>query len=374
MILLIGFVVSNVVVLACLQAAYLGFARRRWRIYLLVEHLATLARNGMPIHSGLRVIGRDLGGFLGSRLGRVADLMEEGKSMGEAFQSAPRAFPPLLRSMLILGEKSGNTAGFLQEMRRSYRRIAELPHQSLYIFLYPLLLSVMLNVILTAMYAGVISKFQFLLQTVGSSFAAYDSYWSRLLVSNELVLALCVAMVVFVSLGSGSIFFGTSTFRWVKVVLDRLVLVLPISGRLARDGAVQQFALCAGVYLRSGAPLPEALRAAAGVERNLVLQERLERVARAVGEGVRFSEAVKQEGLGGADLRWFTETGEASGLLSDHLLLASAHYETKVRLAARLAARLVVPFFVLLNGAIVGTAFVLLFVPIIEMLRLATRT
>jgi type II secretory pathway component PulF len=368
--LVIGVNVLFVIFLTCLYALV---GRRRWRIFLLVEHLATLARQGMPIHSGLRAIGRDLGGYLGSRVIRVADRIEEGRSLGEAFQAAPRSFPPLLRSMLTLGEKSGNLAGFLEEMRRSYRRIAELPYQSVYLFLYPVLLSVIINLSLTGLSAGVYPKFRTLFDQVGVRDGRILVWWPRLMTANEVVLLLCVATVALLMVGGTSIHFGSSLFRVLKGVVDRGVLWMPVIGTMLRDGAVQQFGLCAGLFLRSGATLAEALGAAAEVERNSVLRGRLERIGRGVAEGGRLSSVLKEGGFGGADLYWFVETGEASGLLVDHLLMASAHYETRARLASRVVLRSVVPLFVLLNGAIVAGAYALLFLPITQILRRVTE-
>jgi len=367
--LLLILLVSNAIFLVLLQAFYMKLARRRWRIYMLVEHLATLVQGGMPVHSGLRVIGRDLGGFLGSRLGRVAEAVAQGRTLGDAFESAPAAFPPLLRSMLSLGERSGNLAGFLEEMRRSYKRIAELPQQSLYIFFYPLVLCVGINVALLGLYYSVAPKFLTIMAQVGVGSPDYMTQWSRLLLANEAVLALCVAMFAFFMMGGSSIHFRTSILGLLKGAVDRILLVLPLVGGMVRDVAVQQFALCSGLLLKTGATLPEAVHAAAEAVTNKVLRRRFEGVARAVAEGARLSAAARDEGVGGSDLLWFLETGEASGLLSEHLQLAATHYETKARLVSRVVARAVVPVFVLLNGAIVCAAFLLFFLPIRECLR-----
>jgi type II secretory pathway component PulF len=371
---LLGLVVSNAVFLVLLQAFYVKVARRRWRIYMLVEHLATLVRSGMPVHSGLAVVGRDLGGFLGSRLRRVADAVAQGRTLAEAFESAPSAFPPLLRSMLSLGERSGNLAGFLEEMRRSYKRIAELPQQSLFIFFYPLLLCVGINVALLGIYYSLAPKFATIMTQIGTRIPGYMTNWSRIILANEAVLVLCVAMFAFFMMGGSSIHFRTSVLGPLKGVVDRTLLLLPLFGRMARDGAVHQFALCSGLYLKTGATLVESVQAAAEAVTNGPLRRRLERVARMVAEGSRLSAAARAEGIGGSDFLWFLETGEASGLLSEHLQLAATHYETKVRLAARVGARTVVPSFVLLNGAIVCAAFLLIFLPIQECLRATIKS
>ncbi|HLY72970.1 MAG TPA: type II secretion system F family protein [Planctomycetota bacterium] len=368
MTLLIILISINAAFLAFLQFAYVAVTRRRLKIALLVEHLATLARNGMPIHSGLRAIARDLGGYLGTRVQRVAQGLEEGRTLGEAFDLAPRSFPPLMRSMLSLGEKSGNLMGFLEEMRRSYRRLSELPFQGLYLFLYPLLLSVGINAALAGLYAGIVPKFGSIFLQMGMNPETMMAWWPRLILANECVLVLCVWTVVFMVMGGTSSFYGVSLFRGLKRAVERSLLAVPLFGGLIRDGGIQQFAMSAGLFLRSGASLPEALGTAAEVQRNGILREQMGRVARAVSEGVGFPQALRREGIG-EDFLWFVETGEASGLLDEHLLLAAAHYQTKVRIAARLASRAVLPTFVILNGLVVAGTFLLIFLPIQEVVK-----
>jgi general secretion pathway protein F len=371
--LIIALVVINVVFLAFLQLSYLIVSRRRLKLYLLVEHLATLARNGMPIHSGLRAIARDLGGYLGTRVQRVAQGLEEGRTLGEALDRAPRSFPPLLRNMLTLGEKSGNLAGFLEEMRRSYRRLSELPFQGLYLFLYPLLLSIGINGALAGLYATIVPKFETIFLQMELDATPYTNWWPRLILGNECVLLLCVATVVIMVLGGVSPYFGTTLFRRTKRGVDLVLLAIPVFGDLLRDAGLQQFATCSGLYLRSGASLPEALKSAAEMERNAVLRTRLDAIARAVGDGTRFSSALRADRRIGEDFLWFVETGEAAGLLHEHLLLAASHYQTKVRLASRLASRAVLPTFVVLNGLVVLGAFYLIFHPIQDIVQSLLR-
>jgi type II secretory pathway component PulF len=369
MAIIISLFLINAVFLAFLHLAYLAVTRRRLKVALLVEHLATLARNGMPIQSGLRAVAKDLGGYLGTRVQRVAQGLEEGKSLGEAFDAAPRCFPPVLRNMLTLGERSGNLTGFLEELQRSYRRLAELPMQVMYLFLYPLLLSVGINAALAAFYAGILPKFQTIFQQMEFPMSMYEAWWPRLILANEIILVICVATIVFMALGGTSTYYGVSVFRRLRTGVHRALLATPVLGGLIRDGALQQFALSTGLFLRSGAGLPEALRSAADAERNDALRERFGRIVRAVAEGARLSAALKDDGRVGEDFIWFVETGEASGLLDEHLILAATHYQTKVRVAAGLAARAVVPTFVILNGIVVFGTFALIFLPIQDIVQ-----
>ena len=368
---LIVLVPANVLFVALLGTIYVLVGRRRWRLVLLVEHLAALTRQGMPVHTGLRAVGRDLGGFLGSRVVRAAQFIEEGMPLGEAFQGSPGTFPSLFRSMLKAGDRSGNLAAFLEEMRRSYRRIAELPQNSVYLLIYPLILSLFINAAVLAIYRVLVPR----LQTILFQASGQDptrTWWPKLVAANEGVLALCILTIAFLMLGGFSLHFGPGLFRFLKRGVDRLLLVTPLVRSVLRDGSVQQLGICSGLLLRFGATLPEALLTAAEIEPNSVIRARLLEVARQVSEGARLSRALKGAGGFADDLLWFVETGEASGLLADHLLLASSHYGTKARLSSRVALHLVVPTFVVLNAGVVLSSFLLIYAPIGGVLRKLT--
>jgi type II secretory pathway component PulF len=353
-----------------LALAYVFVTRRRTKIYILVDHLASLARGGLPLQSGLRVLAQDLGGILGTRVARVARHLEEGRTLGEAIEAVPGAFPPLVKSMVTLGEKSGNLAAFLEELRRSYRRIAELPYQSVYIFLYPVVLSVLINLALTGLYAFIRPRLEMVwTQAMRGVPSGYEGWWDFLILANEGVLALCAVLVFAVFAGGPSPHFGRSGIRFLKLPFDMALLALPILGRIVRDASLQAFALSTGLFLRAGAALPAAALAAAEVERNAVLRRRYARLAVRLAEGDRLSTAGRADRVFPDDLAWFVETGEAAGSLPDHLLQAAVHYDTKTRFAAQVAMRALVPFFVLLNGSLVLGTCLLTFLPMTDTLK-----
>ena len=90
------FVGLNVLFLGGVFLTYLLVVRRRTRVQAVVEHLASLAEAGLPLQTGLRMVGQDAGGILGTRLARVARRMEDGASLAEAYyQSVAGPFDDL---------------------------------------------------------------------------------------------------------------------------------------------------------------------------------------------------------------------------------------------------------------------------------------
>ncbi len=357
---MLGYLGFNAAFVIGLVLAYVFVTRRRARIHLLVDHLASSAREGRPFQAGLRMMGKDLGGWMGLGLERVARRLEEGRTLGEAFEAEPGLLPPLLRGTIVLGDRSGNLASFLEEARRSYRRVAELPNESVYFFIYPVVLSIAVNLALAWLLEFVMPRIEEVFLQVRLP-SPYGTWAPILSAANVAVLVLSVAFAVFLFTGGLS-----AHFAWRIFSLDGLALRVPVAGRIARDASLRQFCMGAGLLVRAGAGLPASLRAAAEAERNAVLRRGYEELALKTAEGARLSEAARK--LLPDDLLWFVETGEASGSLGDHLLQAGFHYDTKVRLASRLATRAVVPVFIILNGGLVLGACLLTWLPVRDLI------
>jgi type II secretory pathway component PulF len=355
----------NVLFLFCGSVIYLTATRRRAKIALLVDHLAGLARAGLPLQSALRVIGQDLRSFTGLRLSNVARSLEEGAPLGEAMNAAPHVFPPVLRTMAALGERTGNLGGFLDEMARSYRRQESSPQHSLYYFVYPIFLTAVINLLMLLLYTFIVPKFQEVLDQVRISFP-YLLWWDRIMFGSQALFALCLVTMLSLVLGGASPHFTYSPLRPLRAIADRLFLWIPAIGRLLRESALHRFATAMGLMLRAGAPLPEAAAVAAAEETNSVLRRRFETFARRLADGGHAGELARAVA---SDLAWFVETGQASGRLADHLLEAGAWYDGRVRYAAQLLSRAVIPIFVILNGALVLAVMAVTLLPLRELIQ-----
>ena len=347
---------------------YLFVMRRRAKVFVLVDHLAELARRSLPLATGLRQVAADLRGRLGVRLSRLARLLEDGKPLGEAMAAAPGAFPPAVQNLVLLGERSGNLAGVLEELRKTYARMTEIASRTIYYFLYPVFLTLCISIALGALQVGVVPKFAEIVRQMKVSTSTLEG-WELLSMVNQAVFAGCLGLAAFILSGGGSTHFGRRAPRFLRGLLSRGALMVPIFARVVRDRACAQFALAAGLVVRAGGTLPEAVGAAAQAEGNVLLARRFARVAARVNEGERLSAAARAERAFGDEFLWFVQAGEASGSMAEHLREAAVHYDTRSRFAAQVAARTVVPFFVVLNGGLVLAACYLTFQPMRDILK-----
>ncbi len=358
--------IIDVLFVVVLFLAYLLVTRRQMRVYTLVEHLAALSRQNLPLHTGLRMVARDVRGVLGMRLEHAAQRLEEGQTLGDALEVCRGSLPALVRNMAQAGERSGNLAGFFEELARGYRRVVEFHNRTVYAFIYPVVLSVVIYLAIQGLAIEVLPRFQ----TIGAQLGLPwpSGLWWAVHAGRHAVLFASFGLVALVYVGGSSVYFGRSSIRWLRPVTDRLALAVPVVRRQIVNASMQQFTFTLGMMLRRGAALPEALDATAGLELNGVLRRKFVELARAVREGARFSDAAASLSLPG-EFAWFARNGEASGALGDSLVQAASFYETRAAYASHLATRLVVPLFVLLNGLLMLGTWALVFQPIIMSLR-----
>jgi type II secretory pathway component PulF len=371
-VILLLYLGANAAFLAALLSAHLLVSRRRARIHFLMDHLAALSEKGLPLQAGVRTLAKDLGGTLGLGLGRVNRALEEGRSLGEAFDQAPRILPPFLRHLVRIGDRHGNLASFLEEARRSCRRVAESQDPTAYLLLYPILVTLLIGVALTTLGTIIVPKFSEVMIQVTRGRAwpnTYGRLWTGVQIADQVVLALALVSAAVVFSGGLTFQFTTPLLRRPKSWLDRLWLGLPVLGRIARDAAFHRFSLSLGLLLRAGATLGEASSAAAAGESNLVLRGNFEQASARIAEGCSLSAALRATMALPEEYQWRVSVGEASGALPEHLLEASVFYEDRARVGAARVSRTLIPAFVFLNGGLVlGTSY-LVYAPMRDLMR-----
>jgi type II secretory pathway component PulF len=113
---------------------------------------------------------------------------------------------------------------------------------------------------------------------------------------------------------------------WFQSFQQRVVLRLPVAGRVAQTAALDRYLATLGLMLRSGLPIAAAAEEAALAAGNPVLTPRLLEFVPALREGAPLSSLLAQSRVFDADTLNMAATGEASGSLPDMLSRAAGYY------------------------------------------------
>ena len=152
---------------------------------------------------------------------------------------------------------------------------------------------------------------------------------------------------------------------WFHGIQQRLVMHLPIVGRLAQTHALDRYLATLGLMLRGSVPLGEAAEQASLAAGHAVLTPKLLEIVPALREGVPLSRALADARLVDADVISMAATGEMAGALPDMLTRAATYYrrenEAKRRMLLRAAGIAIGVLWLCLAGALFITGYLTYF-------------
>lgn len=328
------------------------------------EQLAHLARAGLPLEHGLRMVATDLRrGRLAKTVAAVAEELERGTPLGQAFDTHKCRFPALYGRLVEAGVRSGNLAGVLLGLGR-YLELTQRLRGTLWRALsYPLMVTVALLIVLVFLGQYVLPGFR----------TIFDDFNLSLPLPTEILLGLTGAvpvllgLIVLIVLGGPLLWGALKVSRLDRPAVDRLVLPLPLVGPVVRLSLVARWVDALRLGASAGMDLPAALALAGDATGSPALRDDGRRLTELIEHGHPLGHAPR--------LRVLPATVPAA------IDLAAGHHDLPTTLAtlsdmyqrqaeARLASvpAILTPLAMILIAAVIAFVIAGLMLPLISLL------
>ncbi|MCH8532374.1 MAG: type II secretion system inner membrane protein GspF [Saccharospirillum sp.] len=331
---------------------------------LLTRQLATLVASGMPLEECLRAVAeqsekaRTRSLMLGVR-GRVL----EGYSLARALSDYPRAFPALYRATVEAGEHTGHLdrvmvrlADYMEEQQRTRKQVQMSA-------IYPTFLTLVAIGIVVFLLNSVVPD---IIGVFSSTGEALPGPTRALLAASDWVQAYWLwSTLVFI--GLIIVFAAWNKAPQRRRRTHRLLLRLPLIGRVNRGLNTARFTSTVAILSGSGVPLVEAMRISAAVVTNLEIQAGVKQAAIRVSEGGTLHKALAEVGYFRPMMLHMIASGEASGDLDTMLQRTADAEEQQVKDLVSTVLGLFEPLMILLMGGIVLIIVMAIVLPIMEM-------
>ncbi len=334
---------------------------------LATRQMATLARAGLPVEEILGTVARQTEkARIRNVLTAVRTRVMEGHALAPAMAAFPRVFPDLYRTTVAAGEQSGHLDLVLERLADyTESRNALRQKVSLALF-YPLILTLVAIGVTVALLAFVVPEVVQVFAGIGQ-----DLPWlTRALIATSdalrdyglwalalLVLALFVLRRVL------------RHERW-RNRYHRLLLRLPLIGRLARGLNTARFARTLSILAASGVPLLDALRTSGEVIGNRPMRAAVAAAAQRVREGSGIGRALEQSGYFPPMTVHLIKSGESSGKLNEMLERAAETQERELETRIAMVVGLFEPLLIVTMGGVVLTIVLAILLPIFELNQL----
>lgn len=257
--------------------------------------LAELCRSDVPLPAAFRVLEADLeAGRLKHAVGEMAEAVEHGTPLAEAYAARRDVFPPTYRALVEAGTASGDLAGTLDEIARHAARKADVDTRVRRALAYPLLAGVLVLAVGAAALAVALPRLWGLAETVSGRTAA--------------PVALGALGVLAVLVLAGAVW----TLRR-RPRQGAWTYALPVLGPIRLDALRGTVASTLALLLGRDLPLPAALDLAAATADHPNWRRRLTEARARAEEGASLAEALEGTSLFEPSRLWLVRSAEENG-------------------------------------------------------------
>ncbi len=343
-----------------------GWFQKKFSAYdlaLMTRQLSVLVAAAIPLEEALRAVAKQnekphVSNLMLSVRGKVL----EGHTLAQGMQQASR-FPDLYIATIAAGERSGHLDLILDQLSDYTENRFAMQKKIQGAMIYPIILMLMSFAIVMGLMTFVVPD---IVKTFDQSKEALPWITVTLMKASDFIRHAWPFLIV------GSILSVLLFARFLKTssghyAFDRLVLKLPLFGKLSRGINSARFASTLSILTQSGVPLVDALKIGAAVSNNWVIRDSINVAAEKVIEGGNLATQLDRCGYFPAMMVQMIKSGEASGELDRMLKRASDMQDREVTTFISTLLALLEPLMLVFMAGIVLVIVIAVMLPIVNM-------
>ncbi len=335
-------------------------------LILFNQELIALLKAGYPILRSLEVIAsRAKNIHVKEMLLKVAEDVESGKALSEAFVPYEKLFSKVYTASLLAGERSGNLPGSIARYVQYARVIAQTRSRIRSAMAYPTVLFLFSFVVMNILVYFILPRF--------ADF--YMSFEEQMPVVTRVLMDVALGLSRHWYLVFGSLGALVALFLWVRarpkyrVLLDRFKLRVPFGGTIWLESGVSLFGRTLGLLLEAGITLLHAVGIAIQAVPNEFLVERIKGLPDSIKNGESLSESLASAGAFPPLALDMIRVGETSANLPGMLADVADFYDERIRGRIDTLVSLIEPIIIIFMGLVIAAMLLSVYLPIFNVVR-----
>jgi general secretion pathway protein F len=283
---------------------------------LLTRQLSTLVEASLPIEEALFAVAEQCEkSRQKNMMMAVRSKVVEGHTLADAMAEFPHIFDDLFRAMVAAGEKSGHLDTVLNRLADYTEKRQQTKSQITQAMVYPSIMMFFAFAIIILLLTVVVPKIVGQFQNMGQDLPTITQILidvSEFLQAYGLALGILIVIVF-------AIINRVLQKPVMKKRYHKLILVLPLVGKLSRGMNTARFARTLSILTSSAVPLLESMRIASEVLENLQIRAAVNTAAGFVKEGSSLRASLEQTKVFPPMMMHMIASGERSGELQQML-------------------------------------------------------
>jgi len=290
--------------------------------------------------------------------------VEAGSSLNQAMRKHPKAFDDLFCNLIASGEQSGSLDVMLQRLAEYIEKVVKLRSQVRSAMIYPTAIVTFALLVSIFLMWKVIPIFSSIFAELGAQLPGLTYFVIQLsnFVQNYILF-------IFIGLIGSVILFRyyrkTTSGRWA---VDRLVLRLPLFGKLMRKVSISRVTRTLSTLLSGGVSMLESLKITSSTAGNILIEKSVMDARKQVTEGRSLTDAFRSTGRFPFMMTQMVSVGEATGTLDRMLGKLSDFYEDEVSSSVSALLSILEPMMMIFVGGIVGVLILSMYLPIFNLM------
>ncbi|MCX7048285.1 MAG: type II secretion system F family protein [Candidatus Sumerlaeota bacterium] len=340
---------------------------KRRHLTTFTRQLSTLLDAGLPILRSLRILEeQNESPVFKVKIRQIAEDIEGGASLAEAFERHPKVFNDLFVSMTRAGEMGGVLETVLNKLADFLEKRAALISKVRSALMYPMTVMVTATCIVSFIVIYILPKFEDMFAQLGApSLPAPTEFLLKIsyLMTHQIHLAILAALAI------GAIYTRMNKTRDGKYIIDRMKLKLPVFGELLRKVAIVRFSETLSTLIRAGVPILHSLDIVRDTSGNEVVARAMDGVYESVRDGETIHKPLEDAKVFPALVVHMVAVGEETGAIDQMLSKVAEAYTREVDDAVDGLTSVLEPMMIVGLGIMVGAVVICLYLPIFDMIN-----
>ncbi|GAT71633.1 type II secretion system F family protein [Microbacterium hydrocarbonoxydans] len=328
---------------------------------IFARQMAALINAGLPLMRTLSVLTEQTTDKkLRTVLTTVSVDVESGSSLSAALARHPLIFPPLMVSIVRVGESGGFLGAALNSIAENYQKQAELHGRIRSATTYPAVVLVIAIIGVLVMVTFIVPVFENMFKGLGGELPLPTQI--LVTISHNMVWILPVLLVLMVVLWV--LWVRNRYTDGYRKAVDPIKLRLPIFGPLITKMAVARFSRNLSMMLDAGVPIIQALSIVGQASNNWKIEETVRDIQESIRGGRSFAVPLAKAAVFPPMVSQMVAVGEESGTLAQMLGSIADFYEDEVETATEQLSSLIEPVLIVGLGVVIGGMVISLYLPI----------
>ena len=328
------------------------------------RQLSVMVLAGLPLVKALEVLARQTSqAFLKQVINIISEDVRGGTRFSTALAKYPKIFDDFYVNMVRAGETSGKLDEVLNYLADEQEKNYDLMSKIKGAMIYPIFVIIAVIGVMALMMIFVIPQLTGVLEESGVELPLP----TRILITTS---GLLTDYLLFVIIGIIILIFGLRFYfksKLGKTALDKLLLKLPVFGKLFQKIYLVRFSRSLSTLIIGGIPLTSSLKIVAGVVNNNVYKNLILDAVIDVEEGRSISSAFMDEPYVPKMLPHLMVIGEQTGRLDEILQKIANFYSREVGNILEKLMTLLEPLIIIFLGVVVGGMVAAIILPMYKL-------